>query len=224
MQLSRWMKQAGISVTMVTPSMADIITQTPEDIVLDRLRCVFLVGERLTARLVTDLRGLAPQTTVVNLFGCTESQRAVSYHMIPGGNESTFEPDSPNDVLPLGRGMVDVQLLVLNQSMQLAGVGEIGDIYIRSPHLARGYLNDEQQTRAAFLINPFTGQVDDRAYKTGDLGRYLPDGNVAYVERSDFQVKIRGFRIEIPEIELTLMQHSQVQHAVVLAHEHEQCR
>ncbi len=223
-QLARWMKRSAVTVAMVTPPMADIITQTPENIVLDRLRRVFLVGERLTARLVTDLRRLAPQMTVINLFGCTESQRAVSYYVISGGSESPFEPDSPNVVLPLGRGMIDVQLLILNQGMQLAGVGELGDIYIRSPHLARGYLNDEQQTRAAFLTNPFTGQASDRIYKTGDLGRYLPDGNVVYVERSDFQVKIRGFRIEIPEIELTLMQHSQVQQAVVLAHEDEQRR
>jgi hypothetical protein len=115
--------------------------------------------------------------------------------------------------------MPDVQLLVLNAAGQIAGVGELGEINIRSPHLALGYLGDEALTQARFFDNPFTAEDGDRLYRMGDLGRYLPDGTVEMVGRADRQVKVRGFRIELGEIEAVLRQHHGLQEAVVLARE-----
>ena len=92
--------------------------------------------------------------------------------------------------------MGDTQLLVLNRERQQAGIGELGEVYVRSPHLARGYLDDNTLTATKFLSNPFTKNNRDRLYKTGDLGRYLPDGAVEFVGRIDNQVKIRGYRID----------------------------
>jgi acyl carrier protein len=112
-----------------------------------------------------------------------------------------------------------VQVLVLNASRQLAGIGEVGEIYMRSPHLARGYIGDETLTRERFLRNPFTMLAGDRLYRTGDLGRYRPDGNVEFFGRADHQVKIRGFRIELGEIEAVLGQHPSVREAVLIARE-----
>ena len=92
---------------------------------------------------------------------------------------------------------------------------------MRSPHLAKGYLNDEAQTRERFIVSPMTGLNQDRWYKTGDLGRYLADGNVEFAGRNDLQVKIRGYRIELGEIEATLQQYPGVRDVVVVAREDE---
>jgi acyl carrier protein len=111
--------------------------------------------------------------------------------------------------------MGGTQLLVLNGERQLAGIGEFGEIYVRSCHLARGYLNDAALTAAQFLNNPFTKDKDDRLYKTGDMGRYLPDGNVEFAGRIDNQIKIRGYRIELGEIESVLAHHSGIRETAV---------
>jgi acyl carrier protein len=113
--------------------------------------------------------------------------------------------------------MKDVQLLIVAAGGQLAGVGEVGEVAVRSPHLARGYLGDPQATAEKFQVNPFTGQPGDRLYRTGDLGRYLPDGEVAFAGRADTQVKIRGYRIELGEIEAQIGRLPGVRESVVLA-------
>jgi acyl carrier protein len=153
----------------------------------------------------------------VNLYGSTETQRAVG-HFVVSGAEGEGTPNlDRKEVLPLGRGMKDVQLLVLNPDKQLAGIGEIGEIFVRSPHLAKGYLGDEAGTHERFINNPFSNQAGDRLYKTGDLGRCLPNGDVEFVGRKDNQVKVRGFRIELGEIETVLAKHPNIQEAVVIA-------
>lgn len=117
---------------------------------------------------------------------------------------------------PLGKGINHVQLLILTAQGTLAGVGELGEIHVRTPYLAMGYLNDEPATQQAFTPNPFTHSATDRLYKTGDFGRFLPDGRVQFVGRRDSQVKIRGFRIELGEIEAQLNYHPVVQQSMVL--------
>jgi acyl carrier protein len=107
-----------------------------------------------------------------------------------------------------------VQLLVLNSSGRLCGIGELGEIHLRSPHLAQGYLGLEELTAERFL--EWRG---DRMYRSGDLGRYLPDGNVAFAGRRDQQVKIRGFRIELAEVEAVVGRFGDVREAVVVARE-----
>jgi acyl-CoA synthetase (AMP-forming)/AMP-acid ligase II len=124
-----------------------------------------------------------------------------------------------NKTVPLGRGANDVQLLLLGASGQLAGIGELGELYVRSPHLAAGYIDDEKQTQEMFLINPFTNDGKDRMYKTGELARYLPDGNVEWACRTDRRVNIRGFRLELEEVEVVLKQHPTVREAAVIARE-----
>lgn len=114
------------------------------------------------------------------------------------------------EILPAGRGMQDVQLLVLNDNMKQAGVGELAELFVRSPHLSAGYLGLPEATAEKFLVNPFTDKPSDRLYRTGDLGRYMPNGIVECTGRADDQVKIRGFRIELGEIDTYLGQHPQV--------------
>ena len=212
-QLAAWMAKQKITSAAMTPALGQLLDTAPPDLLLPELRSVFFVGDQLMRRDVARLRHRAPSATVINTYGTTETQRADSYLVIvqePEGNRAKAQ-------YPLGRGMPDVQLLVLNQGGRLAGMGELGEIYVRSPHLALGYLGDEALTRARFITNPFTGRDGDRLYRTGDLGRYLPDGNVEFSGRADHQVKIRGFRIELAEVETGLEQHPAVRKAIVLA-------
>ena len=215
-RMAEWMRREEVTIAHLTPAMGQILTEAvagAPGVEVPSLRCAFLVGDVLTRLDVARLRRLAPRVTCVNFYGSTETQRAVGYHVVvdrPGG--------AGREVLPLGRGMRDVQLLVLTRDERLAGIGELGEIAIRSPHLAAGYLGDPELTRERFLANPFgAGAPEDRLYRTGDLGRYRPDGEVEFVARADNQVKIRGFRIELGEIEATLARHPAVREAVVVA-------
>jgi amino acid adenylation domain-containing protein len=220
-RLAAWAQRARISVAHLTPAMAQLLTEPASGgapvPVLEDLRYVLLVGDVLTRLDVDRIRRLAPRVTCVNLYGSTETQRAVGYHVAA---EAGAASERAKQVLPLGRGMQDVQLLVVNPAGHLAGVGELGEIWVRSPHLAQGYLGDEALTADRFRVNPFTpftGIPGDRIYRTGDLGRYLPDGEVAFAGRADQQVKIRGFRIELGEIEAALGRLPGVREAVVLS-------
>ncbi len=216
--LARWMADEKVTIAHMTPPMAQLLDEaaTP-DFRMPSLRYAFFVGEELTRHVVDRLRRLAPGVTCVNFYGTTETQQALSYYVI--APESGVQESWDKAVYPLGRGTDDVQLLVLTADPHLAGVGELGEIYFRSPHLAQGYLGDEALTQARFLTNPFTGLAGDRLYKTGDLGRYLADGNVEFAGRIDNQVKIRGFRIELGEVEAALAQHPAVRECAVLARE-----
>jgi amino acid adenylation domain-containing protein len=224
-RLARWLARERVTVALLTPAMAQVVTEHPPGArpeQADALRRIFLVGDVLTLRDVERLRRLAPGATCVNLYGSTETQRAVAFHELPP-EPAVADPPPPErsrQVLPLGRGMADVQLLVLGREDGLCAVGEVGEVCVRSPHLALGYLEDPELTRRRFTPNPFTGpstgQDGDRIYRTGDQGRYLPDGSVAYLGRADQQVKVRGFRVELGEVQASLAAAPGVREAVVL--------
>ena len=163
------------------------------------------------------IRELAPNAKIGSFYGATEIQRAVGYFQIL--DELFINSTNANRAVPLGRGIKDVQLLLLNKNRQLAGVGELAELYVRSPHLATGYIGDEKLTAERFVTNPFTRDPDDRLHRTGEFGRYLPDGNVEWAGRNDRRVNIRGFRVELAEIESVLSQQPAVKDAAVIAKE-----
>ena len=132
-----------------------------------------------------------------------------------GGSAGVEAASVDKEVLPLGIGMPGVQLLVRARSGQPAGVGEIGEIWFRSPHLALGYLDDPSGTCERFTGNGPDDDPGERTYRTGDRGRYRPDGTVEFFGRSDDQVQLRGFRIEPGEIQAVLGRHPGVRDAVV---------
>ena len=217
-RLAEWMNAERVTVANLIPSLAQLLTQRPPDgelAVVPSLRRAILVGEALTRQDVARLRELAPGVTCINFYGATETQRAAGFHRVTE-EEAADLSGRGRQVLPLGRGMPDVQLLVLNRAERLAGIGELGEIVMRSPHLAGGYLGDAALTAQRFQLNPFHPEAGDRIYRTGDLGRYLPDGEVAFAGRTDSQVKLRGFRIEPGEIEAALVRLPMVREAVVL--------
>ncbi len=218
-RLLQWMHESRISVSHLTPALAQILTEaaTPGGgATIPSLRFAFIVGDVLTRKDVARIRQIAPAIDCVNLYGSTETQRAVSFYRLSAEHTAISQM---KEVLPLGKGMCDVQLLVLAASGQQAGIGEVGEIVMRSPHLARGYLGDAAFSASRFVANPFTGAPDDRMYRTGDLGRYMPDGNVEFFGRADQQVKIRGFRVELGEIEAAIGRQGSIRDAVVIARE-----
>ncbi len=210
-RLAAWLRREQVTVAHLTPTLGQLVTEPPADGMRETvpsLRRAILIGESLTRQDVARLRALAPGVSCINLYGATETQRALAFHLVT--------PEEAQEVLPLGRGMPDAQLLVLTPSGGLAGLGEIGEIAIRSPHLARGYLDNPELTAQRFQVNPLTGDPSDRIYRTGDLGRYRADGEVVFAGRLDQQVKVRGFRVELGEIEGVLAALPGVSEAVVL--------
>jgi hypothetical protein len=118
---------------------------------------------------------------------------------------------------PIGRPIANTQLYILNSHLRLAPVGVAGELFIGGVNLARGYLNRPELTAEKFIPNPFSAEPGGRLYKTGDMVRRLPDGNIEFLGRADQQVKIRGFRIELGEIEAALTAHPAIREAVVEA-------
>ena len=117
---------------------------------------------------------------------------------------------------PLGRPIANTQAFLLNAGLQPVPIGIIGELYIGGDNLGRGYLNRREATAERFIPNPFSVEPGARLYRTGDRARYLPEGNIEFLGRTDHQVKIRGFRIEPGEIEAVLIQHPDVEQAIVM--------
>ncbi|MCP4655643.1 MAG: AMP-binding protein, partial [bacterium] len=145
--LAQWLRREQITVVHLTPAMGQLLVTGEARETLPALRYLFFGGEPLTRPLLTRLRALAPEASCVNFYGTTETPQAMGYFIVP-------EKDDLRDVLPLGRGIAGVQLLVLNPAGTLAGIGERGEIGVRTPYLARGYLGDPELTRERFVPDP----------------------------------------------------------------------
>jgi len=148
------------------------------------------------------------QCTFINEYGPTETTiTSVEYVFEKSGNPYSF--------IPIGRPVANTQIHIFDENKQLVPFGEIGELYIGGDGVTRGYLNRPELTRERFIENPH--KKGDRIYRTGDLGRWLPDGNIEYLGRIDDQVKIRGYRIELDEVSAVLERHPKVTAAVVVA-------
>jgi amino acid adenylation domain-containing protein len=177
------------------------------------LRWVVFGGEAL------DVQALAPwferhgdaKPRLVNMYGITET----TVHV-------TFRPLSIDDVARrrsvIGVPIPDLRLYLLDRNLQPVPIGVAGEIHVAGAGLARGYLHRPDLTEARFIRHSMASGVKERLYKTGDLGRYLPNGDIEYLGRLDRQVKLRGFRIELGEIESALTAHPDIDQAVVLVH------
>ncbi|MCQ9642133.1 amino acid adenylation domain-containing protein, partial [Chryseobacterium sp. WG14] len=154
------------------------------------------------------------EKVLYNLYGPTEATIYATYKQVGHG-----------DVHLIGRPVGNSSAYVLDGNLRLVPVGAIGELYLGGAGIARGYLNRPDLTEERFIVNPFQTEEqkgkgeNGRLYSTGDLVRWLPDGNIEYIGRNDFQVKIRGYRIELGEIENCLSQYPEVRQSVVLAKE-----
>jgi len=173
----------------------------------ETLRLVIVGGEKASAAALSDWRKVAGTSVRwVNTYGPTEaSVIATAYE--PG-------PEFPQQ-LPIGRPIANAQIYILDSRLQAVPIGVRGELYIGGSGLARGYLNRPDLTATKFIANPFRESYSSRLYKTGDMARFLSDGNIEFLGRLDDQIKIRGFRVELGEIETALNQHPAVEQAVV---------
>src|SRR5205807_204792 len=123
--------------------------------------------------------------------------------------------------IPIGRPITNMQIYILGRFLQPVPIGVVGDLYVGGEGVGRGYLGDGPLTAVSFIPNPFSSIPGLRLYKTGDLARYQPDGNIEFLGRGDHQVKLRGYRIELGEIEATLIRHPLVRECTVMLREDE---
>ncbi|MDX2089002.1 MAG: amino acid adenylation domain-containing protein, partial [Kofleriaceae bacterium] len=194
---------AGLTFVNAVPSVMSAFLQAGA--LPATLQAVSCAGEPLSNALVQQLRA-AGVACVYDFYGPTETFIV------------TWSRRSGEGPAVIGRPIANTQIYVLDAHGGLVPVGVPGDLYVAGEGLARGYFNEPAMTSERFVPNPFGA---GRLYKTGDLARWLPDGTLQYVGRSDHQVKIRGFRIELGEIEVVLGAHASVREVVVLAREDE---
>ena len=205
-----------INCLKIVPShLAALLNSSQPKSILPGKRLI-LGGESANWSLIKRLRNLAPTCSVFNHYGPTETTVGVLTYQVE------FDKIGCDfDTVPLGLPIANTQIYILDSYLQPVPIGVAGELYIGGDNLARGYLNRPELTAEKFIPNPFDTQAKTRLYKTGDLARYLPDGNIEFIGRIDDQVKIRGFRIELGEIEAVLGQHPDIAQAVVVAPEDE---
>jgi amino acid adenylation domain-containing protein len=207
--LSEEIHKHGITVLWLTSALFNsIIDDDPQ--ALSGIKQLLIGGEALSLAHVNRAFETLPFTQIINGYGPTESTTFTCCYPIPRKIETTIES------IPIGSPIANTQVYILDDYLQPVPVGVPGELHIGGAGLARGYLNRPELTQEKFIPNPFD---NSKLYKTGDLARYLPDGNIEYLGRIDHQVKIRGFRIELGEIEAVLSQHEDVQISCVIVRE-----
>jgi non-ribosomal peptide synthetase-like protein len=181
------------NVLQVVPSYLEALVSHLEQYPrgLPDLRYVSVTGEALTGELAGRWFALAPEIKLVNAYGLTETSDDTNHEIM------VRAPDS--DRVPLGRPVNNVDVYVVDEHMQHVPLGAPGEIVFSGVCVGRGYVNDGERTRVAFAEDPY--REGQRLYRSGDYGRWRPDGKLEFLGRRDAQVKIRGFRIEIGEIE-----------------------
>jgi amino acid adenylation domain-containing protein len=210
-----WMEHQQITILHTVPTLAQSwLMNVPAGISLRTLRRIFFAGEPLRDTLIHQWRETFPAAgEIVNLYGPTETTLAKCYYKVPKNNIRA-------GIQPIGRTLSVTQALVFKPDRQLCGIGETGEIAIRTPFCTKGYINGAAENQSQFIDNPFRPDAeDDRIYLTGDQGRYLPDGTLEILGRIDRQIKIRGVRVEPGEIGALLNKHPKLQATVVIARE-----
>nr|AGZ05277.1 McyC [Nostoc sp. 152] len=189
------------------PSMLRVFLQEANLENCHALQQVFCGGEALSYELTQQFFERF-NCELYNFYGPTETAIDATCYQCT--------PQSSHQIIPIGRPIANTQIYILDAHLQPVPIGIIGELHIGGYPLARGYLNQPELTAKKFIYNPFG---NGKLYKTGDLARYLPDGNIEFVGRIDHQVKLRGLRIELGEIESILDSHPQVAQTVAIVRE-----
>ncbi|MBW4477612.1 MAG: amino acid adenylation domain-containing protein [Tolypothrix brevis GSE-NOS-MK-07-07A] len=190
---------------------------------LPNLKWMMVVGEPVSVNWVNKWLEIYPEIKIVNAYGPTEAADDITQFIVD-------QPLLENQrTIPIGKPLANLNLYILDEEMKLLPIGAPGEICVSGIGVGAGYWKNEEKTKFSFVPNPFIDVADaskklpanrvDLIYKTGDLGRWLPDGNIEFLGRIDHQVKIRGFRVELGEIEAFLLQHDAVKEVVVVVRE-----
>ncbi len=194
------------SVPTLMQMLVEYLSDQPEP-ASSSLRLVLLSGDWLPLSLPNQIQRLWKNVQLVSLGGATEASIWSIYYPI-----KITDPNWRS--IPYGKPLQNQRFYVLNELMSSCPVWVSGQLYIAGIGLGLGYWRQAEKTTASFITHPQTGE---RLYKTGDLGRYLPDGNIEFLGREDFQVKINGYRVELGEVETALQQYPIIKEAVVIA-------
>ncbi len=224
-QLFKVIRDEKITIVELVPvvlrGLLDYISRiSAQERVLPDLKWMMVTGESTSVELVNHWLGLYPSIPVVNAYGPTEAADDITQYIVE-------KPLAENQrTVPIGKPLANLNLYILDSQMQLVPIGVPGEICVSGYGVGIGYWKNEEKTKLSFVPNPFPatakplpGTHQDLIYKTGDLGRWLPDGTIEFLGRIDNQVKIRGFRIELGEIEALLSQYPGVRETVVVVQE-----
>ncbi|MEH1816627.1 MAG: non-ribosomal peptide synthetase [Nostoc sp.] len=208
-ELGQIIQQYQVTTLWLTAGLFHLIVDEKID-ALKSLRQLLAGGDVLSVPHVQKFLQTVENCQLINGYGPTENTTFTCCHPITA-------PLQLNVSIPIGRPIANTQVYILDNNLQSVSIGEAGELYIGGDGLARGYLNRPDLTAEKFISHLFDNNLATRLYKTGDVARYLPDGNIEFLGRIDNQVKIRGFRIELGEIEREIAQHPDVREIVVLA-------
>jgi len=175
---------------------------------LNSLKYVFAAGEALSKETVSRFYRLIRTAELENIYGPTETTIYVTRYSL-----KNFDKETKN--IPIGKPLSNIKAYIIDKNSNIQPIGIRGELCFAGIGLGRGYLNRPELTAEKFVENPFA--LGERMYKTGDLAKWLPDGNIEYLGRIDHQVKIRGYRIELGEIENKLLSHEAVRETAVIA-------
>ncbi|BAZ37904.1 amino acid adenylation domain protein [Calothrix sp. NIES-4101] len=224
-KLFQVIKSEKITVVELVPALfrglLEYISQLPNnERRLPDLQWMMLSGESVSTKYLNEWLEIYPDIKIANAYGPTEAADDITQFIV----DKPF-PENQRTV-PIGKPLANLNLYILDEQMKLLPIGAPGEICVSGIGVGAGYWKNEEKTKFSFVPNPFTetrknlpGNRKDLIYKTGDLGRWLPDGNIEFLGRIDHQVKIRGFRVELGEIEAFLSQHPSVHENVVVAHQ-----
>jgi amino acid adenylation domain-containing protein len=210
-RLIELIRHERISTLNLVPSLLKILLDDPDIATCVGIVRVLSSGEALPPHLLARFRDRLPQAALHNVYGPSEAATAAAA-LDCTATDARVTPS-------IGRPIANTQIYILDAQRAPVPVGVMGELYIGGAGVARGYLNRPELTSERFMRNPFVEDGQARIYRTGDVGRWLPDGTIELVGRNDFQVKIRGFRIELGEIEARLRQCVAVDDVVVVARE-----
>ncbi|BAZ33697.1 amino acid adenylation domain-containing protein (plasmid) [Cylindrospermum sp. NIES-4074] len=204
--------KAAKDVTLINTVPSAIAELIRVNAIPPSVRTVNLAGEPLSPQLINQLYQHPSIQQVYNLYGPTEATTYSTFSLC-----STHSDNQRVSNSSIGRPIANTQIYILDSHLYPVPIGVPGELYIGGAGLARGYFNRPELTQEKFIANPFSNEPSERLYKTGDLARYLSNGDIEFLGRLDNQVKIRGFRIELEEIEAAIAQHPSVQQTVVTA-------
>ncbi len=208
-----WLSECKIRSAYIPPFMvADLDAGLQRESATCDLRRLLVGVEPIKEQLLASISAQVPALHILNGYGPTEATICCTLYSVSPHN-------APDRNTPIGKPMSNTQIYLLDPHLRPVPIGVPGELYIGGDNLARGYLNRPELTAERFILNPFAAETSARLYKTGDLTRYLPDGNIEFIGRTDFQVKVRGYRIELGEIEEALRQHPSLREVLVLARE-----
>jgi amino acid adenylation domain-containing protein len=210
-KLVEWLDAEGVNLIHCIPSLfRSIVNEELTPAHFPRLRHILMAGEPLLPADVRRWTGVfGERVQLVNLYGTSETTMAKFYYFVKPS-------DGDRQSIPVGVPMEGAKALVVDGNGRPCRPGKVGEIYIRTPFRSLGYYRRPELTAEAFIPNPFSDDPHDIVYKTGDLGRLLPDGNFEYLGRRDSQVKIRGVRVELTEVEDVLRSHGSVKDVAVV--------